>query len=80
MRLRYKFGVIWSDLGSGKRRGKTQNSGLAKERRGAVLARRGARLFLGMMGSLNCMAPRFKLAGRRGPTGLRRSARLISGC
>ena len=76
--LRYKFGVIWSDLGSGKTQGKTQVSGLAKERRSAVLARRGARLFLGRASSLTCWAPRLKLAGRRDPIGLRRGARPIS--
>ena len=71
--LRYEFGMVWNDLGSGKTQGKTQKSGFAKERRGA-------RLFLGRASSLTCWAPRLKLAGRRGPTGLRRGARLISGC
>ena len=51
LRLRYKFGVIWSVLGSGKRRGKTQNSGLAKERRGA-------RFLLRENGPLTRWAPR----------------------
>ena len=56
--LRYKFGMIWSDLGSGKTQGKTQKSGFAKERRGPVLGRRGARLILGRASSLTCWAPR----------------------
>ena len=39
--------MSWNDLGSGKTQGKAQISGFAKERRGAVLARRSARLFQG---------------------------------
>ena len=52
--LRKEFGVIWSELGSGKTQKKTQNSGLAKERRGV-------RPFLGKTSSLTCWAaPRLK--------------------
>ena len=47
MGLGYEVGMIWSDLGSGKTQGKPRFSGLAKERRSAVLARRGARLISG---------------------------------